>query len=194
MDIGILVFPDVEELDFAGPWEAFGVWSRDFPDDGVGLRLIADTREPVRCHKGLRVLPDVAREEVDALDLVLLPGGLGSRPLMRRPDLHAWLRGLAESGTLVTSVCTGALVLGAAGLLDGRRATTHWGALDTLRAISPAITVVDDERFVDEGSVVTAAGISAGIDMALHLIARLHSPERAQAVRREMEYDPAPPV
>ena len=194
MDIGILVFPDAEELDFAGPWEAFGVWSRDFPADHVTLRLLAESREPVRCHKGLRVLPDAGTDEIDALDLVLVPGGVGARPLMRRPDLHAWLRGLAERGTLVTSVCTGALVLGAAGLLDGRRATTHWGSLDELRAVSPAITVVDDARFVDEGPVVTAAGVSAGIDMALHLIARLHSPERARAVRREMQYDPEPPV
>ena len=194
MDIGILVFPDAEELDFAGPWEAFGVWSRDFPADRVTLRLLAESRDPVRCHKGLRVLPDAGADEIDALDLVLVPRGVGARPLMRRPDLHAWLRALAERGTLVTSVCTGALVLGAAGLLDGRRATTHWGSLDELRAVSPAIIVVDDARFVDEGSVVTAAGVSAGIDMALHLIARLHSPEHARAVRREMQYDPEPPV
>lgn len=190
MDIGILVFPDAEELDFAGPWEAFGIWAEDF-DDGVTLRLVAAERQPVRCRKGLTVLPDATLD--DAFDLVVVPGGDGTRSLLHREEVLGWLRGHAERDAVVTSVCTGALVLAAAGLLDGRRATTHWSALDELAALAD-VQVADDARFVDEGPVVTAAGVSAGIDMALHLIARLHSPARARAVRREMQYDPEPPV
>jgi transcriptional regulator GlxA family with amidase domain len=193
MDIGIVVFEDAEELDFVGPWEVFGVWAEYFPADGVRLRLLAEDGAVVRCRKGLRVTPDATFDEAGDLDLVVVPGGRGSRRLLDREDLHAWLRALAERGTLVTSVCTGALVLGAAGMLDGRRATTHWGALEELEALGE-IEVAGHERFIDEGAVVTAAGISAGIDMALHLVARLHSRERAAEVRRQMQYEPASPV
>ena len=194
MEIGIVVFEDAEELDFVGPWEVFGVWAEYFPADRVRLRLLAEDGAVVRCRKGLRVTPDATFEEAGDLDWVDAPGGRGSRRLLDREDLHAWLRALAERGALVTSVCTGALVLGAAGMLDGRRATTHWGALDELKALGSEIEVAGHERFIDEGPVVTAAGISAGIDMALHLVARLHSRERAAEVRRQMQYDPAPPV
>jgi transcriptional regulator GlxA family with amidase domain len=195
MEIGILVFPDVEELDFAGPWEILGAWAEHHPQDGARLRLVAEDGEPVRCRKGLQVVPDATLDEAGRLDVVLVPGGQGTRALLSRTDLHDWLRDQAASGALVTSVCTGSLVLAAAGLLDGRRAATHWSAYDELReAGRGAVEVVEDERFVDEGPVVTAAGVSAGIDMALHLVARLASPDTARAVRREVQYDPEPPV
>lgn len=194
MDIGIVVFEDAEELDFAGPWEVLGAWAEYFPDDGVRLRLLATSTTPVRCRKGLRVLPDAALSEADGLDVVVVPGGRGARRAMTDDALLAWLRGLAGRGTLVTSVCTGALVLAAAGLLDGRAATTHWSALDELRAAGRDLELRPDDRFVDEGPVVTAAGVSAGIDMALHLVARLVSVDRARAVRRQIQYDPEPPV
>jgi transcriptional regulator GlxA family with amidase domain len=105
-----------------------------------------------------------------------------------------WIRGLAGSGTVVASVCTGSLVLAAAGLLDGKPATTHWQSLELLPTLGSDIEVRPDDRFVDNGAVITAAGVSAGIDMALHLVARLHSPERAREVRRYIQYDPEPPV
>ena len=105
-----------------------------------------------------------------------------------------WIRGHAGDGALVTSVCTGSLVLAAAGLLDGKPATTHWGSLELLPTLGNQIEVRPDDRFVDTGEVITAAGVSAGIDMALHLVARLHSPERAREVRRYIQYDPEPPV
>ncbi len=194
MEVGILIFDGVEELDFAGPWEVLAAWAQHFPGDGVRVRLLAEQAGPVQAAKGMRVLPDATPADAGALDVVVVPGGQGTRALLGPGALHDWLRGLHEQGALVTSVCTGALVLGAAGLLRGLRATTHWGALDELRATDPSIDVVDDERFVDEGAIVTAAGVSAGIDMALHLVARLHSVERARAVRREIQYDPAPPV
>ncbi len=113
---------------------------------------------------------------------------------MTDETLLDWLRGHAAGGTLVTSVCTGALVLAAAGLLDGRAATTYWSAYDELRAAGRDIEVRPDDRFVDAGPVITAAGVSAGIDMALHLVARLQSADRARQVRRAIQYDPAPPV
>jgi transcriptional regulator GlxA family with amidase domain len=194
MDIGILVFDDAEELDFAGPWEVLGSWAEEYPDDGVTLRLIGATTAPVRCRKGLRVVPDVTMRDADELDVVLVPGGRGARRVAADEDVLGWVRGHAARGSLVTSVCTGALVLAAAGLLDGRAATTYWSAYDELRSHGRDIDVRADQRFVDEGDVVTAAGVSAGIDMALHLVARLASPERARDVRRSIQYDPDPPV
>jgi transcriptional regulator GlxA family with amidase domain len=194
MEIGIVVFPDVEELDFAGPWEVFGDWSEHHPEDGVRVRLLARDDGPVRCRKGLVVVPEARLDDAGPLDVVVVPGGRGTRSLLADEEMHAWLRGHAEAGALMTSVCTGSLVLAAAGLLDGRPATTHWAALDELRAAGRDVDVREHERFVDDGSVVTAAGVSAGIDMALHLVERLHSTERAREVRREIQYDPEPPV
>jgi transcriptional regulator GlxA family with amidase domain len=194
MEVGIVVFEDVEELDFAGPWEVLGAWAERAPEDAVRLRLLARDTSPVRCRKGLRVVPDAALAESGDLDLVVIPGGRGARRAMTSEELLGWVRGQAGHGALVTSVCTGALVLAAAGLLDGRAATTHHAALDELRAAARDVEVRGDERFVDEGPVVTSAGVSAGIDMALHLVARLSSEDRARDVRRWIQYDPEPPV
>jgi transcriptional regulator GlxA family with amidase domain len=139
----------------------------------------------------LRVLPDIAWSDAPRFDLFLLPGG-DTRPLQADDGFLKRLRGLAGDGTLLTSVCTGALVYAKAGLLDSRPATTHWSALDRLGDLGVAVD--PDARFVDDGDIVTAAGVSAGIDMALHLVARLESRERAAAVRRYIQYDPQPPV
>jgi transcriptional regulator GlxA family with amidase domain len=139
------------------------------------------------------VIPDVSWDEVGALDLLVLPGG-STPPLLEDDDFLRRIRALKDSGTLMTSVCTGALIFAKAGLLDGRPATTHWGSIEKLGGLGSDIRVDADARFVDDGDVVTAAGVSAGIDMALHLIARLESVERAQEVRRYIQYDPAPPV
>ena len=127
-------------------------------------------------------------------DVVLVPGGEGNRALIGRPWVREALRGWHAGGTLVTSVCSGALLLGDAGLLDGRAATTHWSVTGDLARMGAGIDVRGEERFIDLGDVVTSAGVSAGIDMALHLVARLGSVERAREVRREIQYDPAPPV
>jgi transcriptional regulator GlxA family with amidase domain len=126
--------------------------------------------------------------------VLVVPGGDGIWGVIETPAALDWIRVHAARGALVTSVCTGALVLAAAGLLAGRPATTWWGRLDRLQEIEPTVDLRPDDRFVDDGDVVTAAGVSAGIDMALHLVARLHSPERAREVRRYIQYDPAPPV
>ena len=192
--IGILVFDGAEELDWAGPWEVLAAWSQQWPDDGVEVFTLAPTDRPVTCAKGLRVLADHSAKAAPPMDLLLVPGGRGARVLLGERDTLAWLRKLHADGVLVTSVCTGALVLAAAGLLRARPAATWWGAFDELLSIDPTIKPRRDDRFVDDGEVVTAAGVSAGIDMALHLVARLHSVERAREVRRYIQYDPDPPV
>jgi len=195
VQIAIALFDGVEELDFAGPWEVLAFWAQTWPDDGVGVFTVADTTEPVRCAKGARVIPDRAWNAAEVVDVLVYPGGQGTRSQLNPEDPHhARLRRLAERGTLMTSVCTGSLVFAAAGLLRNRPATTHWASLDTLHEIDPTIDVRDGERFVDDGQIITAAGVSAGIDMALHLVARLHSEERARHVRRGIQYDPQPPI
>jgi transcriptional regulator GlxA family with amidase domain len=192
--IAVALFDGAEELDFAGPWEVLAAWATQWPDDGVEVFTVARTTEPVSCAKGMRVLPDHTWENAPTIDVLVYPGGVGTRRDLSDPATLQWLRGLEGDGTLMTSVCTGALVFAAAGLLRDRPATTWWGALDRLAELDPSLEVRPDDRFVDSGEVVTAAGVSAGIDMALHLVARLHSVERAREVRRYIQYDPEPPV
>jgi len=192
--IAVALFEDVEELDVAGPWEVFGCWAGEWPADGVELVSVAEGREPIRCANGLVMLADRTWEELGPLDVLVYPGGVGTRRQLGREHIRERVRERAAAGTLMTSVCTGSLVYADAGLLDGRPATTHHGSLELLRSLGTGIDVRAQERFVDDGDVVSAAGVSAGIDMALHLVARLHSPARAVAVRREIQYDPQPPV
>jgi transcriptional regulator GlxA family with amidase domain len=192
--IGIFLFGGAEELDWAGPWEVLAAWAQQWPDDGVEVFTFARTDGPVTCAKGLRVLPDHGLETAPPMDVLLMPGGRGTRVLVGEEPVLEWLRKLHEDGVLVTSVCTGSLVLAAAGLLQNRPAATWWGAFEELLAIDPTIEARRDDRFVDSGDIVTSAGVSAGIDMALHLVSRLHSVERARDVRRYIQYDPAPPV
>jgi transcriptional regulator GlxA family with amidase domain len=192
--IGIAVFEAAEELDFVGPWEVLSMWAKGWPDDGIEVFTVADTLEPIKCAKGLRVLADRTWAEAGKIDVLVYPGGRGVRPQLGQPEVRGRLRDLARGGTLMTSVCTGSLAFADAGLLDGRAATTHWSAIDDLRRLGREIETRPDDRFVDNGEVVTAAGVSAGIDMALYLVGRLHSPERAREVRRQIQYDPEPPV
>ena len=192
--IAVVLFDGVEELDFAGPWEVLAAWATQYPDDGVTVFTVADTTDVLRCAKGLRVVPDHTWETAPAADVILVPGGAGIYPQLENPAFLDRLRAHNKRGTLVTSVCTGALALAAAGLLRDRPATTWWGRLDRLAELEPTVEVRPDDRFVDSGEIVTAAGVSAGIDMALHLVARLHSVERARDVRRYIQYDPEPPV
>ena len=194
MRIGIALFEGAEELDWAGPWEVLAAWARQWPDDGIEVFTLAREDGPVTCAKGLRVLPDRTWATAGRLDVLVYPGGMGTRRELADEDVLAWLRGLAAGETLMTSVCTGSLVYASAGLLDGRPATTYWSQLDYLGELGEGIEVRPHDRFVDAGEVVTAAGVSAGIDMALHLVARLHSVERARDVRRYIQYDPEPPV
>ena len=194
MNIGVALFDGAEELDWAGPWEVLAAWAEQWPDDGVRVFTLARSDGVVTCAKGLRVLPDETWETAPPLDVLVYPGGRGTRRELADEAVLSWVRGLADGGTVVASVCTGSLVLAAAGLLDGKPATTHWGSLELLPTLGSEIEVRPDDRFVDNGQILTAAGVSAGIDMALHLVARLHSTERAREVRRYIQYDPEPPV
>jgi len=192
--IAVAVFEDAEELDWAGPWEVFGQWAQSSPERAIELFTVAETDEPVRCANGLVVLAERRWDQLGRVDVLLYPGGIGTRRQLGEPHIRERMRERAAAGTLMASVCTGALVFADAGLLDGRPATTHHSALELLAALGKDIDVRADARFVDDGDVVTAAGVSAGIDMALALVARLDSRERAAEVRRELQYDPEPPV
>jgi transcriptional regulator GlxA family with amidase domain len=190
--IAIAVFEGAEELDFVGPWEVLTAWRLLYPED-VDVFLVGGNTGPVTCAKGMRVLADTTWDEVGELDVLVYPGGRGTRAQLGDENVRSRLRGLKERGTLMTSVCTGALVYADAGLLDNQPATTYWSSFDELLSLGRQITPRPDDRFVDNGDVVTAAGVSAGIDMALHLVGRLGSPEKAREVRRYIQYDPDPP-
>lgn len=194
--IAILLFDGVEELDAVGPYEVLSAWTRTRPDDGWRVVTAGlGGPGPMRGAKGLVMTPDIGLDDAGEIDLLVYPGGQGTRRLMDDEPHLAWLRRQAAGdGRLTTSVCTGSLVLASAGLLHDRPATTHWASLETLAAIDPSIDVRPDDRWVDDGDIVTASGVSAGIDMALHLVARLAGDERAREVRRHIQYDPEPPV
>ena len=192
--IGILVFDGLEELDAVGPWEVLAAWTRQWPDDGWSVTTIAPDGGLVRCAKGLVLQAEHAWADAPPLDVLIQPGGMGTRPQLVDETYLAWVRARRADTPLLASVCTGSLVYAAAGLLKGRPATTHWASLDRLRELDPSIEVRPDDRYVDDGDMVTAAGVSAGIDMALHLVDRLAGTDRAREVRRYIQYDPAPPV
>jgi transcriptional regulator GlxA family with amidase domain len=154
---------------------------------------LAEHDRPVVCAKGMRVLPDLGLEAAGDLHVLLVPGGQGTRREVGNPVLIEWLRKAAARSTWVTSVCTGALLLCEAGLARGRRVTTHWGFLPDLRQRYPDVQVLEDVRYVRDGNLVTAAGVSAGIDMALWLCGQLWGVDVARKTQRAMEYDPAPP-
>ena len=192
--IGILVFDGVEELDAVGPWEVLAYWTRHYPEDGYDVALLSADGKPVMAAKGMLLTPHLSRADAPEFDVFLHPGGFGTRALAKDEDHLDWMRGLRPEVPLMTSVCTGSLVYAAAGLLAGRPATSHWGSLAQLAELDPSINVRPDARWVDDGDVVTSAGVSAGIDMALHLVRRLAGEDRAREVRRGIQYDPEPPV
>lgn len=192
--IGILLFPDVEELDAVGPWEVLAFWTRTWPGDGYAVTTLARETGPIACAKGLTIIAEHSYDDAPPLDVLIYPGGQGTRPQLKDEDQLDWVRRQRAQIPLMTSVCTGSLVYAAAGLLADRPATTHWASLDRLTELDPTIEVRPDDRFVDSGDVITSAGVSAGIDMALHLVQRLAGTERAQQVRRGIQYDPQPPV
>jgi transcriptional regulator GlxA family with amidase domain len=189
--IGIVLFDGVEELDFAGPWEVFTMAAT--LREGVEVVTLAETEGPIRCAKGLRVLPDLGLDAAGDLALVLVPGGIGTRREVENPVLIDWLRKIAPGCSFVTSVCTGSLLLCETGLARGRRVTTHWSFVETLRQRYADTQVLADVRYVRDGNLVTAAGVSAGIDMALWLCGQLWGAETARRTQRLMQYDPAPP-
>ena len=192
--IGIVVFDDVEALDFAGPYEVFTTASRVHARGRHAARprfavvTIGRTPQAVRARAGLKIEPDASIDDHPALDALIVPGGVVSAEL-QRPELMSWIAAQAASVRVVASVCTGAFLLAKAGLLDGLEATTHWEDINDLRTMFPRVRVREGVRWVDQGAVVTSAGISAGIDMSLHLVERLADRELALRTARQMEFD-----
>lgn len=182
--IGLLLFPDITQLDMTGPYEVF----TKFPEAEV--RLIWKTLEPVKAGGGMRIMPDTTFADCPQLDLVCVPGGAGMNPLMEDAETLAFLRKQAPGARYVTSVCTGALVLGAAGLLKGKRATTHWMSHEMLSALGATPVA---ERVVVDGNLITGGGVTAGIDFALRVAAEAFGEDLAKAIQLGIEYDPHPP-
>jgi len=191
--VGILIFPEVEVLDFCGPFEVFSVTRldetrrREDPSP-FEVGLIAESMETVVATGGLRVQPDHTLETTPPLDILVIPGGWGTRKEIKNEALLAWIKQRGGAVETLTSVCTGAMLLGQTGLLDGRRATTHWRSLDWMRESFPRVTVEDRQHVVEDGNVLTSAGISAGIDMALRVVARYFGEAVGRATARHMEY------
>ena len=194
MNIGIYIFDEVEILDFAGPFEVFytaaRVYSKTVSSAGKIFEVftVAETGVAVNARGGLSVMPAYAFEQHPGIDILIVPGGVVSEEL-EKPGVISWVRAQSRTARLTASVCTGAFILGKAGLLDGRTVTTHWEDIDDLRAMFPAVTVKENARYIDQGDIVTSAGISAGADMSLYLVARLAGEELAVNTARQMEYD-----
>lgn len=194
-NVGILIFEDVEVLDFAGPYEVFsrtrlvpGVQSRR-SEESAPFRVftVARSRDPVRTTGGLMVVPHHSFADAPRIDLLVVPGGIGTRPLLERPDTLDWIRRAAADARKVTSVCTGSLLLAKAGLLKGRSATTHWGALDLLESLDADVKVDRARRVVDDG-IISSAGVASGIDMAFYVVESLYGREVADETAHYIEY------
>jgi transcriptional regulator GlxA family with amidase domain len=191
--VGIVIFDDVEVLDFCGPYEVFCAVRmneekrRDEPSP-FEVSLVAETSDPVVAHGGMKVIPDHTFQSCPKLEVLVVPGGWGTRRELKNPAMLDWLRQRAAEVETLTSVCTGSMLLGFAGLLDGRHATTHWKSLDWMRESFPSVMVAYDQHVVEDGRVLTSAGISAGIDMALKTVTRYCGEAVARATAKHMEY------
>ena len=191
--VGILIFPDVEVLDFCGPFEVFSVTRlheerRREEASPFDVFLVAERQQPIETSGGMRVTPDVSITECPPLDILVVPGGWGTRKEIYNDRLLSWIAERGSKVETLASVCTGAMLLGKAGLLDGKHATTHWRSLDWMRESFPNVTVEDGLHVVEDGYVITSAGISAGIDMALRVVTRYYGKSVGRAAARHMEY------
>jgi transcriptional regulator GlxA family with amidase domain len=191
--VGILIFSEVEVLDFAGPFEVFSVTRlneerRREELSPFDVKLIAENLQPVVASGGLRVLADYDLNNCPPLEILVIPGGWGTRTQIENEQLIDWIAKVGKEVETLTSVCTGSMLLGRARLLDGLRATTHWRALDWMRDSFPEVTVESELHVIEHGRVLTSAGISAGIDMALRVVARYCGETVARATARHMEY------
>ncbi|HYA93148.1 MAG TPA: DJ-1/PfpI family protein [Thermodesulfobacteriota bacterium] len=191
--VGIVLFENIEVLDFCGPFEVFSVTRldeerrREEPSPFEVL-LVAEKNDPVVTTGGMKVIPDHTFESCPKIDILVVPGGWGTRKELKNPTMLNWLRIRASEVETLTSVCTGSMLLGFAGLLDGHHATTHWRSLDWMRESFPSVTVAYDKHVVEDGRIITSAGISAGIDMALKVVERYCGEDIARATARHMEY------
>jgi transcriptional regulator GlxA family with amidase domain len=189
-NVGILIFEGVELLDFCGPYEAFTAAGRYEDRRYFNTFTVAELDGPVAASAGTRFLPDYTFASAPQIDILVVPGGMGTRREIDNPIVIDWIRAVAGEAELTTSVCTGSFLIAKAGALGpGSKATTHWGSVGRMRETFPGVEVLEDARFVDDGLVVSSAGVSAGIDMALHVIERLCGVEAARSSARLMEYD-----
>lgn len=188
--IGVLLFDGVEELDAVGPWEVLASWTRKHPEDGWDVSCLSPAGRDVLGANGLVIGAHHSTAEVPRLDVLIHPGGIGARRLLRDERHLDWLRGQRAEVPLLAAVSTGSLVYAAAGLLTRRRATTHWASLNLLSEIDPTVIPDVDARFVDDGDLLSSAGASAGVDLALHLVTRFAGIDRARAVERDLQYEP----
>lgn len=193
-NVGIYIFDNIEVLDLGGPFEVFSTAShmksrlQPGAEKPFEVFTIADAIRPVRARGGLMLQPNFDIANHTAVDIFIVPGGVVTAEL-KRDSIIKWIARTATKSLLTASVCTGAFLLGKAGLLDGKTVTTHWEDIDEFRAMFPDIPVQDKKRWVDTGKIVTSAGISAGLDMSLHLVARLEGVELAVRTARQMDYD-----
>jgi transcriptional regulator GlxA family with amidase domain len=188
LNTAIFIFDDVEVLDFAGPFEVFSVTNELSGYSLLNVFTVAGEKKPVRARNGLSVNPDYSMSDAPGVDILIIPGGCGTRPLLLQQETLSWILHTAHGADRVLSVCTGALLLGKVGLLDGMRSTTHHSAFEILAELAPNTEVVRKERYIDNGKVITSAGISAGIDMSLHVIESYFGCETAQNTAAYMEY------
>lgn len=193
LTVGILVFDQVEVLDVAGPFEVFTVTRlnkelRQEESSPFRVLLVSENMDQVSAVGGLRFTPDVTQDNCPELDLLIVPGGWGTRTQVKNANLLKWIANKSRRTRLTGSVCTGSSLLGEAGLLDGREATTHWRTFDFLRQAAPKAYIREDLRVTMDGSIFTSAGISAGIDMALHIVSYLFGTKTGEATALQMEY------
>lgn len=189
--VGILLFNEVEVLDFAGPFEVFSITTLiDTADKAFVVKTISETGDLIAARNGLKIQPDYSFNNCPLIDILIIPGGYGAEEIeIHNPKVINWIYEQSSKVELLTSVCTGALLLAKAGLLNKRKATTHWMDLDRLEREFPLVSVQRDVKFVDEGDLITSGGISAGINMSFHLISRLHGRDVAIHTAKRMEYD-----
>lgn len=187
--LGIFIFDDVEVLDFCGPLEVFGSANKEMDDAPLEIFTFSEFVENIEASSPLTILPDYELDRVPAMDYMIIPGGIGTRSLLENDYLIDWLTDEGPKTELLMSVCTGSLPLAKAGLLDGKKATTHHEAIDQLKELGPEVVVKDDQRIVDNGDIICSAGISSGIDMSLHVVQRLFGEKIAKRTRQRMEYE-----
>ena len=187
MNIAIYVYEDAEVLDFSGPFEVFSTASRLSQDNPFKVFLVAETPDIVQARAGYKVVPDYGFADHPAVDVLIIVGGDHSREI-HKPQVISWVARQAQHAKLVASVCTGAFLLAKAGVITNQQVTTHWEDIDDLKQAFPDLQVVTGVRWVDQGNIVTSAGISAGIDMSLHLVSKLHSEQLAQLTAKQMDF------
>ena len=195
INVGILVFHEVEVLDFAGPFEVFsrtrlnrGAESRRSDESApFNTFTVSIDNQPVVATGGLKIISDFTLKNSPNIDILIIPGGFGTRTLLNNESLLSWIKTVSDQATTTTSVCTGSLLLAKAGLLEGKRATTHWGAIEALKSISKDIQVIDDRRIVND-EIITSAGVSSGIDMAFMIVENLYGEQVASDTAKYIEF------